>query len=241
MRVSNYPALADRVRGDLRDRDALARLPRAGTCSRPCWPTRSASGAMAASAHRRLDCARVKPALNDARSSAASCWRPPRSPRSCCFRSPRSASWRVVSRRARGRRVRPHHERAGRRAAVGTARWIVIAAVVFTCWWAAVPAPLSIVLLAIIVIVWLAFAVLRQARTLGHAAVDLVAPIYIGAPLGMLVALQSSHGPKATLLVIATSSSATRRSTTRDAHSGDGRSPRPSAQRRPSRAPSAGC
>jgi phosphatidate cytidylyltransferase len=83
-------------------------------------------------------------------------------------------------------------------------RWIVIAAVVYTCWWAAVPAPLSIVLLAIFVIVWLAFAVLRESRTLEDAAVDLVAPIYIGAPLGMLVALRMLSGPKAALLVIAT-------------------------------------
>ena len=82
--------------------------------------------------------------------------------------------------------------------------WIVVAVVVYTCWWAAVPAPLSIVLMAIFVIVWLAFAVLRQSRTLHDAAVDLVAPIYIGAPLGMLVALQMRSGPRATLLLIAT-------------------------------------
>jgi phosphatidate cytidylyltransferase len=95
-------------------------------------------------------------------------------------------------------------ERADRAEMRGLSRWIVIAGVVFTCWWAAVPAPLSIVLLAIVVIVWLAFAVLRQSRTLHDAAVDLVAPIYIGAPLGMLVALQMLAGPRATLLVIAT-------------------------------------
>jgi len=82
--------------------------------------------------------------------------------------------------------------------------WIVVAVVVYTCWWAAVPAPLSLVLVAIFVVVWLAFGVLRQSRTLQEAAVDLVAPIYIGAPLGMLVALQMLSGPKATLLLIAT-------------------------------------
>ena len=86
----------------------------------------------------------------------------------------------------------------------GVSRWIVIAAVAYTCWWSAVPAPLSVVLVAIVVIVWLAFAVLRQSRRLHDAAVDLVAPIYIGAPLGMLAALQMLSGPKATLLVIAT-------------------------------------
>jgi phosphatidate cytidylyltransferase len=83
-------------------------------------------------------------------------------------------------------------------------RWIVIAAVVYACWWSAVPAPLSIVLLAIVVIVWLAFAVLREGWTIHEAAVDLVAPLYIGAPLGMLVALQTLSGPKATLLLMAT-------------------------------------
>jgi phosphatidate cytidylyltransferase len=83
-------------------------------------------------------------------------------------------------------------------------RWVVIAVVVYACWWSAVPAPLSIVLLAIIVIVWLAYAVLREGWTIHEAAVDLVAPIYIGAPLGMLVALQMLAGPKATLLLMAT-------------------------------------
>ena len=86
----------------------------------------------------------------------------------------------------------------------GLCRWVVVAAVVYACWWAAVPAPLSIVLLAIIVIAWLSFEVLRQARTLEQAAVDLIAPIYVGAPLGMLVALQNLTGPKGPLLLMAT-------------------------------------
>jgi phosphatidate cytidylyltransferase len=86
----------------------------------------------------------------------------------------------------------------------GLCRWVVVAAVVYTCWWAAVPAPLSIVLLAIIVIAWLSFEVLRQARTLEQAAIDLIAPIYVGAPLGMLVALQNLTGPKGPLLLMAT-------------------------------------
>jgi phosphatidate cytidylyltransferase len=86
----------------------------------------------------------------------------------------------------------------------GLSRWVVVAVVVYACWWAAVPAPLSIVLLAIIVIAWLSFEVLRQARTFEQAAIDLVAPIYIGAPLGMLVALQNLTGPKGTLLLMAT-------------------------------------
>src|SRR5882672_806184 len=83
-------------------------------------------------------------------------------------------------------------------------RWAVIAAVVYTCWWAAVPAPLAIVNLSMIVVAWLAFEVLRQGRTVQEAAVDLVAPIYIGAPLGMLVALHDRAGWKGTLVLIGT-------------------------------------
>ena len=86
----------------------------------------------------------------------------------------------------------------------GLCRWVVVAVVVYACWWAGVPAPLSIVLLAIIVTAWLSFEVLRQARTFEQAAIDLVAPIYVGAPLGMLVALQNLTGPKGTLLLMAT-------------------------------------
>lgn len=86
----------------------------------------------------------------------------------------------------------------------GLCRWAVIAAVVYACWWAAVPAALSPVLITIVVIVWLAIMVLRFSRTIQEAAVALVAPIYIGLPLGMLVALQSLSGSKATLLLIAT-------------------------------------
>jgi phosphatidate cytidylyltransferase len=86
----------------------------------------------------------------------------------------------------------------------GLWRWIVVGVVVYTCWWAAVPAPASPVLIAIFALLWLAFACLRQSRTIHDAAVDLVAPIYIGAPLGMLVALQALAGPKATLLLMAT-------------------------------------
>src|SRR5215510_14067313 len=88
-----------------------------------------------------------------------------------------------------------------RRAAI---RWLVIAAVAYTCWWAAVPAPLSLVVVAIVVVAWLAIGVLREGRPLEAAAVDLVAPVYIGAPLGMLVALHNLSGWQGTLVLIGT-------------------------------------
>jgi phosphatidate cytidylyltransferase len=83
-------------------------------------------------------------------------------------------------------------------------RWAVIAAVVYTCWWSAVPAPIGIVILSMIAVAWLAFEVLRQGRTVQEAAVDLIAPVYIGAPLGMLVALHTLAGWKGTLVLIGT-------------------------------------
>src|SRR5262245_57725653 len=88
-----------------------------------------------------------------------------------------------------------------RRAAL---KWLVIAAVVYTCWWAAVPSAFSPVIVVIVVVAWLAIEVLREERTLEAAAVDLVAPVYIGAPLGMLVALQGVSGAKGTLVLLGT-------------------------------------
>src|SRR5258706_12156032 len=51
-------------------------------------------------------------------------------------------------------------------------RWIVIAAVIYTCWWAALPAPLSLLLLSMMVVAWLSFALLRQGRAVQEAAGD---------------------------------------------------------------------
>ena len=82
--------------------------------------------------------------------------------------------------------------------------WIVNAAVIYACWWAAVPAPLDMVVLSMVVVAWLAFAVLRQGRTVQEAAVAVVAPVYIGAPLGMLVALHRLAGWKGALVLITT-------------------------------------
>ena len=94
------------------------------------------------------------------------------------------------------------HEAVSRRSIVACV--VAVAAVAYTAWWTAAPRPASVVVVSLLVVAWLAIEVLRESRTLEQAAVDLVAPIYIGAPLGMLVALQFHSGPKATLLLIAT-------------------------------------
>ena len=80
----------------------------------------------------------------------------------------------------------------------------VLIAVVYVCWWAAVPAPLSIVILVMVILAWLAFNALYEDRTIQEAASDLVAPVYIGAPLGTLVALHMLTGWRGTLLLIGT-------------------------------------
>ena len=90
---------------------------------------------------------------------------------------------------------------AGGRSLVG---WIVVAGVVYTTWRVAVPVPLNMVWLSITVATWMAFVVVRQGRTLHEAAAGIVAPLYIGAPLGMLVALHGQAGWKGTLVLLAT-------------------------------------
>ena len=51
---------------------------------------------------------------------------------------------------------------------------------------------------------WLAVEVLFRGRTVDQAAARLLAPWYIGMPLGMLAAVQGLGGPRATLLLVAT-------------------------------------
>jgi phosphatidate cytidylyltransferase len=90
---------------------------------------------------------------------------------------------------------------AGGRSLVG---WLVVGGVVYTAWRVAVPVPVNVVWLSLAVVAWLAFVVLRQGRTLHEAAAGVVAPMYIGAPLGMLVALHGRAGWKGTLVLLAT-------------------------------------
>src|SRR5436190_11242941 len=66
-------------------------------------------------------------------------------------------------------------------------RGLVVVGVVWMCWWAAVPARLSPPIVTILLVALMAFEVLNESRRLEQAAVDVVAPFYIGAPLGMLV------------------------------------------------------
>jgi len=91
---------------------------------------------------------------------------------------------------------------------VGTRRvWLrapIIALVAVACWWTsalAMPSPFVVVGL---VLGWLALSTMALGRSVQDAAADLMAPIYVGLPLGMLAAVHLLAGPRATLLVIGT-------------------------------------
>lgn len=72
------------------------------------------------------------------------------------------------------------------------------------CWaiaaeWAIDPATLLLAAL-----VWLAADVLFVGSPIGSAASSIMAPVYTGAPLGMLVVVHAAHGWRATVLLVAT-------------------------------------
>jgi phosphatidate cytidylyltransferase len=76
--------------------------------------------------------------------------------------------------------------------------------VVWACWWMSASQTLSPIVAVVLGVGWLAIEVLYEFRGLDEAAADLVAPLYIGLPLGMLVAVQVLGGWQATLLLIGT-------------------------------------
>ena len=85
-----------------------------------------------------------------------------------------------------------------------SAHWIVVALVMFTSWWIPAMRPLNVFGVVLVAVGWVAFQTLYADRTLENAATDVVAPAYIGLPLGMLVAVQILAGWRATLLLIGT-------------------------------------
>lgn len=84
-----------------------------------------------------------------------------------------------------------------------TSQWVVVVFVVLVCLQMAA-APLNAVLVLLLGLAVVAVEVLLRSRTIQEAAIELVAPIYIGVPLGLLVALHALAGSRATLLLIGT-------------------------------------
>jgi phosphatidate cytidylyltransferase len=89
-------------------------------------------------------------------------------------------------------------------AARGPSQWLLIAAVGGMCGAVSSGEPLQGVAMLIIALMWVAVEVLFLGRTIHQAGVSVVAPIYIGLPMGMLVAIHEAAGWQATILLIAT-------------------------------------
>lgn len=84
--------------------------------------------------------------------------------------------------------------------------WIVFALVGVACWWISFanerPGPMYPVL--VLALALLVVDVLFLGKSLPDSAVALLAPLYIGLPLGMLVAIHALGGREAVILLIAT-------------------------------------
>jgi len=87
----------------------------------------------------------------------------------------------------------------------GLSEALLVIAVVAVCWLTAWPLDArSRVLLLLLALGWVALEVLFLGRTIQQAGASVAAPIYIGLPLGMLIAIQILGGWRATLLLLAT-------------------------------------
>jgi phosphatidate cytidylyltransferase len=80
----------------------------------------------------------------------------------------------------------------------------VLMLVTLACWWFSDPGGAAALLLLLLGVGWGAFEVVVRGFEVDRARARLLAPWYIGMPLGMLAAVQMVGGRMATLLLIAT-------------------------------------
>ena len=80
-------------------------------------------------------------------------------------------------------------------------RWLVPVGAAGVCWWVSMNVPTAIVVVLVAILAWAAVAVLLAGRTMPGLVSGLVGPVYIGVPLGMLVAVHAWGGWRATLLL----------------------------------------
>jgi phosphatidate cytidylyltransferase len=88
--------------------------------------------------------------------------------------------------------------------ATGVSQILLAVAVVAACVFMSVGLGVSPIVLVVTGLAWVAVEVLFLGHTIHQAGVALFAPLYIGIPLGMLVAIQDSLQWQGTLLLIAT-------------------------------------
>jgi phosphatidate cytidylyltransferase len=83
-------------------------------------------------------------------------------------------------------------------------RVLVVVMAALACWWLGMPALVSVAVATAIAIAWLAVEVLLFGHDVARAAAAVAGAIYVGGPLGLLVAIHVRSGWRVTLLLLAT-------------------------------------
>ena len=83
-------------------------------------------------------------------------------------------------------------------------RALIVVMAALTCWWFGMPALVSVAAATAIGLAWLAVEVLLFGHDIARAAAAVAGAVYVGAPLGLLVAIHARAGWAVTLLLIAT-------------------------------------
>jgi len=83
-------------------------------------------------------------------------------------------------------------------------RALIVVMAAITCWWLGMPAFTSVAVATAIGLAWLAVEVLLFGHDIARAAAAVAGAVYIGGPLGLLVAIHARAGWRVTLLLLAT-------------------------------------
>jgi phosphatidate cytidylyltransferase len=83
-------------------------------------------------------------------------------------------------------------------------RMLLIGMAAATCWVFGMPLYASASIVTAVVLAWLGIEVLLFGHDIGRAALAVVGAAYVGAPLGLLVAIHARSGWRVTLLLLAT-------------------------------------
>ncbi|HET9267751.1 MAG TPA: phosphatidate cytidylyltransferase [Vicinamibacterales bacterium] len=83
-------------------------------------------------------------------------------------------------------------------------RALIVLMAAVACWWLGMPAFVNVAVATAVAVAWLAVEVLLFGHDIGRAAAAVAGAVYVGAPLGLLVAIHARAGWKVTLLLLAT-------------------------------------
>jgi phosphatidate cytidylyltransferase len=83
-------------------------------------------------------------------------------------------------------------------------RVLVVVMAALACWWLGMPALASVAVATAIALAWLAVEVLLFGHDIARAAAAVAGAVYVGCPMGLLVAIHVRSGWRVTLLLLAT-------------------------------------